>query len=174
MRRSCMKTHAYLARWQGPEPHLTYCVARARAGAKVMYGYYEYSVKEQKSAQFRTCHSRNRLFWIVCRICENTGAKTALQAITTGDHNTMCIGLDEIFIQKCFPLCMEKFSVAVGHEKVMRSLSSRMIHHEIFKCVRELLLRFIFYITMSIFSPFYARLIFCGDYIPMIGTIACT
>jgi hypothetical protein len=36
------------------------------------------------------------------------------------------------------------------------------------------LLRFIFYITASVFSLFYTRLIYCGDYIPTTGTIVCT
>jgi hypothetical protein len=40
--------------------------------------------------------------------------------------------------------------------------------------MKGVMLQFIFFRIMSIFSHSYNELIFCGDYTPMIGIIACT
>ena len=63
----------------------------------------------------------------------------SLNAIATLNHNSMLICFQEFIIKNDCPLSMIEFSMTMGHEHVVWTLSTKMLCGEGFKCIWELL-----------------------------------
>ena len=63
--------------------------------------------------------THNILLWIISRIGEYSRIYTPGNTIETPDHDTIFIGLDEIFVQQNPPDGMHKFALAVGEKVVI-------------------------------------------------------
>ena len=56
------------------------------------------------------------LFRIICWVGEYSKIKTSLLAVATLYHYAMLISFQEIVVEQLFPLCMKKFSLAMGQK----------------------------------------------------------
>jgi len=108
------------------------------APTKVTNTGYKNPVKILREAKHQHSKSLDLLLLVVCRICKYAGVKMTLNAITAPNHYSMLIYFQEFIIKDDFPLSVVDFSLTVGHEHAAWALSTKMLCHEGFKCIREL------------------------------------
>jgi hypothetical protein len=78
------------------------------------------------------------LFWIICRICNDSGIKSASDSVTGFKHNSMFVCFKKLVVQKNIPLCMQDLAAAMGHERFTGHLGSGMLSCKVIERVRKL------------------------------------
>ena len=78
------------------------------------------------------------LFRIIPRVGENPRIKSALNAVTTGNDNSVDPSVNEIVIQQNLPLGMVKFTLAECHKRPAGRMAGRLFGSKFLETTREL------------------------------------
>jgi hypothetical protein len=78
------------------------------------------------------------LLWIICGVCEYSRIKSTCNAITTFNHDTVFIGIQEFVVEDNLPLSVNTLPATVTGELWLELLRTTMLICEILERVGKL------------------------------------